>query len=207
MVETNYFREKVRPHPPRKSRCAMSRTAPAEYRAFPADDLPPDAEDRIRRLEEAVAALQETELVEERVAERVVGRLRKSPPPELSELAGREPRAVSEPPANGSATASPESAATPEKSGWLFLDLWTELRTMARMIADHRFKLSVTARLGPIGVLVGYIFAWLLIGSIPFVGWALERVIDVALIVILYVILGREARRYRDIFGPVSRWR
>jgi len=168
----------------------MERSA-VSYEHYPTDQLPPEIEERLHRIEEAVAALQDTGIVEARVVERVIERLKSNSGAPLS--AAQE------------ASAARVGQETAEAPRWFLLELWYELRAMVRMIADHRFKLSLTAKIVPILILVVYLLTAFLSSSIPLVGWAFERVVDIVLVVMLYVILSREARRYRETYG--DNWR
>lgn len=181
---------------------------------YAASDHPSDVEARLRRLEASVTALQDTQLMEDRVAERVVGKLRKSPMRSLrdsasvivdagkmllplkSENSGRMPKPddTVDPPTADAPTAPPA-----DKPGWLIFDLWNELTTFGRMIFDHRYPFSYAGRFGPVIIATAYFFSWLfLAGSI--VGGTLDRILAIALAFMLYKIMSREVQRYRAMF-------
>jgi hypothetical protein len=173
-------------------------------------------EQRVRRLEDAVAALQDTRMLEERVVARVGERLNHNavPPRESSGSlveAGRRllPAAVESFRAHaGSVETVGRLVAPPGKRRhWLLYDLYDELRTVVVMLLDLRYRpyLSWTACLGPPMLLAllltsGY---WLrllypvgsLIADTP-----LDKLLDFFLGLLVYQILAREARRYRATF-------
>lgn len=93
-------------------------------------------EPRVRRLEDALAELQDTRALEDRVVGRVVERVRAMPAaPAAIVVEAHPPVAVSPlllpPPVRG--------------VGWL-ADLLRELRLMVRMLLDPRYRMSWTAR-------------------------------------------------------------
>jgi hypothetical protein len=156
---------------------------------------------RVRRLEEAVAALQDTHLMEDRVADRVVQRLKR--------LAGRENGSVVVesstaivPTAEATKSQSQSSFAPPDpdRPTWLLFDLWAEVRTFGKMLFDHRYPFSYSGRFGPICIAFVYVFCWFFVSGMPIIGGVVERIIDIILAVLLYKIMSREVRRYRTMF-------
>src|SRR5262245_60678186 len=102
-------------------------------------------EQRVPRLENAVAALQDTQLMEDRVVERVVQRVDQAPPARheshsLIVDAGRMllPKTVEAvspdgaPPQNGSSGV--EAAAGAVRSTWLLMEVFRDFRAMLRML-------------------------------------------------------------------------
>ena len=89
---------------------------------------------------------------------------------------------------------------------WLLFDVATEFRAIYAMLFDRRFQFTWAGRLVPLAALVLIILSYWTVGSIPFVGGILDRLVNVALIVIAYKVLSREARRYRELVavaGPM----
>lgn len=175
----------------------------------------PSLERRVDRLEHAVAALQDTEIVEERIVARVTQQLKRSPLKSLRESAtavidsSRMLLPKSEPAASDNYDAAEdakhEATATSTESarskpGWFLIQLWSEVRTFWKSLFDHRYTFSMTGRVAPIGIAFTYLFTWLFIGGIAFVGSVTERIIDVALAMLLYKVLSREVQRYRSMF-------
>jgi hypothetical protein len=170
-------------------------------------ELPAELEMRIQRLEAAVTALQDTPLMEERVVEKVIQRLKRMPIKSLRESteamnATNESTTVS--PEDGQApapdlTISAAAGRTDRRRGWFLFDLWKELRTIGQMFFDHRYHFSWIGRIVPTVLITMYVAFWILIP--PFLVFQIiERALDIAVIVILYFVLSREARMYRSAY-------
>ncbi|HEY7156025.1 MAG TPA: hypothetical protein VH575_18825 [Gemmataceae bacterium] len=167
----------------------------------------PSLEQRVRRLEDALAQLQEQHGIETRI----VAHPPASPPAApampastaaLFDAGKRLLGAVAHPAANaaGSTAASSPSAG----SGgilWLLWDTWAEARAIVRMFVDPRYHLPWSSRAIPI-VLLALILTskyWMPGSSIPFLGdWLLVKLVDLLLAFLLFKWLGHEARRYRQ---------
>jgi hypothetical protein len=153
-------------------------------------------------LEAAVAALQDTPLMEERVVERVIQRLKKTPIKNAKDepIRGSDAKEIGAGsiPVDVNVEPTP-SVGTPscDRRGWFLFDLLSEFRTIGQMTFDHRYRFSWIGRVGPIVIAVIYIFLWLLIGGSGILG-IFERIFDIVLVVLLYHILSREARIYRS---------
>jgi hypothetical protein len=160
-------------------------------------DHPTDVEQRLRRLETAVAALQDTQLMEERVAERIAQKTKRSPLNALRDTATVIVDASKALVPTGSASSTSNAPPT-DKTGWLLIDLWSEVRTFGKMLFDHRYPFSYAGRFGPVIIACAYVFSWMFLGGI--VGSILERLIDIVLAFVLYKIMSREVQRYRCMF-------
>ena len=163
-------------------------------------------EPRIRRLEQAVAALGDTQLMEDRVVERVVRRI--EPPTNGSGVfagASRLFKGRAQPlkpvEAEHETAAPPEPApappAVPSRSGWLIPEFIQEVRWMSRMCTDYRYRLSWPGWVVPIACIVIGILSWFLIGGLPVIGGIADRIVNILLVVIVYKSLSREVQRYR----------
>lgn len=170
------------------------------------EPLPPGAPDlealerRVAHLEDAVAALQDTAALEDRLATRVAERIHRGPAASgvLIEVGRRLL------PAFGPAIPSGSDGASAGRA-WLFSDLYTELRAIFWMYLDRRYRVGWTCRLLPPVFLVVLLMSWWVLGGVPFVGPLLDKTFDVALVVVTYKVLSREAQRYREAilsFGP-----
>ena len=190
----------------------------AESMPYPAEESVPAAagpadslEHRVHRLEDAVASLQDTRGLEERITERVAERMKRSAPVAVGRAAdvqpavGRQvaPAPVSPAPADArtraAATAAPAAGARPP---WLLVDVYQDMRAMVRMFIDRRYQVSWSARLIPLAALVGMVLSWLILGGIWFIGPLLDRVVDILLAFVAYKALSREAARYRATMAP-----
>ncbi len=160
---------------------------------------------RVSRLEATVAALQDTRQLEQRLTERVTGRLRRETKAATAAgvivETGRQllPAALQVVRAESDPAPAPATAGT--RPTWLFFDLYSELRAIYWMLLDPRFRLSWSARVLP---LVGLFFAvgvWFFFdGRLLYLGTIIDKVIDAAVVVLVYKILAREARRYREAY-------
>jgi len=185
--------------------------APGFERADEADITWATLEQRVRRLEDVVATIQDTKQMEERVAERVadkVTRLGPSLPRESpSRLldagrrllpAARELLLPAPPPASG--TDGTNTATMPDvRPTWLLLEFWNELRLFLRMILDPRYRLTWIARVALLGFIPFILISfWLVPGSsIPVVGSLVDKVVDLLVAFLVYKIFVREANFYR----------
>src|SRR3954471_4479 len=108
-----------------------------------ANGVPAEAlEHRVRRLEEAVAAIQDTQLMEDRVVERVVHRVEHfAAPSGPGFFAGTArmllPRTSDSAPENG---ATNGTAAARRSSG--IVGIFQGLRWILRMLGDYRYRMT-----------------------------------------------------------------
>jgi hypothetical protein len=179
----------------------------------------PALEQRVGRLEDAVAALQDTRLLEERVVARVGERLNRnalSPardPAGVLIQAGRRllPAALETiRTQTGPADAQARPAAPSQRRSWLILDLFAELQTVARMYLDLRFRpfLSWTACLLPplllAAILISAYWLQLFPGGNFIANTPLDKLLDFVLALFLYKFIIHQARRYQEMFPDVS---
>jgi hypothetical protein len=171
-------------------------------------------EQRLHRLEDAVAALQDTRQIEERLLERLLQQVRPGPPPQPprpSEQVTAAPRpapppepppAPPPPPSSIDVTAKViQHAPTVLRQAWLITDMLRELRAMVRMFFDVRYTVGWPARLTvlvllPLILVSGWVMPFT---SVPVFGALmviLDKVLDLMLAFFLYKVLSREAQRY-----------
>jgi hypothetical protein len=181
--------------------------------AQPADGLHAQAlEERVRRLEEVVAALQDTHALEERVAERVAARVAPASDNGVRAKAGllfeagrhllpAAVEALSEPsPPPVAVPAQP--AATGLRPPWLLFDVYAEARVIVRMYLDPRFRLTWQARLLPLVLLAAIATSWVWLPGTSIlpsiVSTLIMKVVDLFLALVLFKVLHREVTRYRN---------
>jgi hypothetical protein len=171
-------------------------------------------EQRVRRLEDAVALIQDTRQMEERVVERVSVRLRRESAPALKESAGllvnagrqllpaaltmiRTETAKAEPPVEASSGGGPRS--------WLVFDAYREARAMVRMFFDRRYRMSLPARVAPPMLFAAILTSWIWLPGTSLLpsllATPLVKTVDVLLAFFAFKILSREARRYREVLS------
>jgi len=167
-------------------------------------------EQRVSRLECAVAAMQDSPLAEQRIVERVVERLKDGTPAPARESAnlvvetGRRllPMAVGIVAPTAPATAAVEPDASPARP-WLLYEAYCEARTMLHMYLDPRYRHQMTwsGRVVPL-VLLAAIFTtyiWLPGSAVlpDIVSGPIIKLVDLVLAFILFKVLHREAQRYK----------
>src|SRR5262245_27009584 len=136
-------------------------------------------EERVRRLEDAVAVLQEQQARSEAI--------RAGQPPQVR-VGVPFPDLGPNPPLPGA------------RLPWLLHDLLTDLGSICRMFLDHRYRVAWSTWLAVICIVPLILTSgwWFLPAHIPAIGDILEKTMDFVLAFILYKALSREARRYRD---------
>ncbi|HXG12892.1 MAG TPA: hypothetical protein VNK04_24255 [Gemmataceae bacterium] len=200
----------------------------------PTDGL--SLEERVRRLEDAVAHWEDTQDLEERLVRRVLEHVRPASP-KLGSVrqttalmldVGRQllpvavealqartaeaetqaaPAAVQAVPAEARAapTEAPP-APTAERRPWLIVDLYTDLRTLGRMLRDPLYRTVWLSRgFLPLGLTAAILTSGIWLYLVP--GFALLpgvvagpviKVVDLFLAFVLCKVLQREIRRYRE---------
>jgi hypothetical protein len=158
--------------------------------------------ERIRRLEDAIAALQDTRALEERVLNRVSETVR----PRVAESAFQrldgDRRPTPAPAPLPLPPMPPLKALAPGalRSGWTLFELVGEIRTFVRMFFDVRYRVSwftwlVTVIGLPFVLLSHWVMPYYLI---PVLGPVLDKVVDLFVVLFIYKILSLEAQRYRE---------
>jgi hypothetical protein len=164
-------------------------------------------EQRVQRLEDAVATLQDTKRLEDRLADRITKRLKRESPQatpvsgEVLVAAGRQllpaamdmiriqtdnaERRLLLPPVTG-------------KQPWLLLDFYVEMRSIVRLYLDRRYRVTWMARVVPLAALFIVLFSWFFLSGIWIVGPVLDRVLLVVLAFFVYKVLSREVQLYRQ---------
>jgi hypothetical protein len=177
-----------------------------------------EMESRMRRLENAIAAIADTRDIEERVLEKMKSRVEPQPPvaalappvqsqpppalpvpPEMLVAAGQAllPSALNAMSAGLAAATDPRNAQPQQPSllspqAWLMTDLLMELRSFGMMFLDFRFRPSWTVRIVPLACLAMIVLNYFLLTALP------ERLFDIFLVVLAYKSLARDAARYRQ---------
>ena len=168
-------------------------------------------EQRVRRLEDALAQLQHQRGIETRIATHVP--TPRPPTPATApataasaamlfdvgkRLLGAASNAVTQAP-------PPSPAAVPPSGGsgvlWLLRDTWAEARAIVRMFLDPRYHLPWSSRVIPLVLLAAILTSkyWVPGSSIYILGdWLLVKLVDLLLAFLLFKWLGHEARRYRQ---------
>jgi hypothetical protein len=180
----------------------------------PADDVDPNEtiESRLCRLERAIAALQDTRLIEQRLLDRVTQRLEAIPPraddregtgsspstswiPGALRLVGQQFMAATRP------EAEPPRASFFSAKSWILTDLIQEVRTFVMLYFDYRYRPSLPARVIPPAAICIFLFSWIGLRNFvfaTFVGAMIDYTINLFMVVLVYKTLQREAARYKS---------
>lgn len=183
---------------------------------------------RVRRLENTVATLQDTRLLEDRVSERIANRLSRKPGKttmrekasviidvgrKLLPLAAEKPEPTLSQSDASAASSSAHAAEPPAQSIWLLYDIYSEGLAILRMFIDPHYKMPWRSRLIPMILFVAILTSWFwlpgtaILEKLPggsLVGTLLDKVVDLILAFFLFKILGREAKRYQQTFPSLA---
>ncbi len=178
-------------------------------------------EQRVKRLEDALASLQDTRVLEDRVFQRVSLKMEApKPPPDPPPKSKEQPvpenlqekvSANEKPPGpdisenikeKAGEFISTSTGVSPQvvRHSWFLWDVWSELRTILRMFFDVRYRLAWTTRLA-VSILLVLILTsqwWVPFASIPWIGPIWDKVVDLILAFFMFKILVREGQRYRE---------
>lgn len=164
-------------------------------------------EERIRKLELALAELQNTSDLESRVAARVSNQIAQELAPgggasskaSLVEL-GKRLLGVMSPPAPRTLGPRPDG----KRPGWLLLEVWAEARAIFRMYVDPRYRMTWVGRVVPVVLLIGFLFASYCVALVPLIGPFLVKIpflveaVQLVMAFVLFKVLSHEARRFRE---------
>jgi hypothetical protein len=170
-------------------------------------------EQRVRRLEEAVASLQDTAQLEARIAERVSTRVKRDPSHDFQDISAAPVRAGlrltptdREPVRPQPAEQAPQPSAR-IRAPWLLWDAYAEAQAMLRMYFDPRYRASRLARVVPPVLFLLILTSWLWLPGTGFLPGAImiipDKLIDLVLAFLAFKVLAREARRYREVIADL----
>lgn len=143
-------------------------------------------EERVRKLEEKVAAIPATTASEESIVEKVTERIQAQmpempPPPPTVDLRMVE--------------------AVLGKQSWLIVEIFRDLRNIFAMFFDIRFKVGWGTRVLTIVLLVLIFLSgvWFPLSWTPGIGWIFDKTLDLILAFVMVKALLRESHRYQQI--------
>lgn len=84
---------------------------------------------------------------------------------------------------------------------WLVLEAYHDIRAIGKMFVDRRYRVRWSTWVVPIGVVAAMLLSWMILGSIWIVGPWLDKIVDLILAFLAYKVLVREAQRYRATMG------
>lgn len=178
-----------------------------------------ELEGRVHSLEDAVARLEDTHALEERVVARLTERLPQAKVAAdrdtgiieervMARLAERLPAATSQP-TDGAAPSEPSLLFRwgGAWTSWLFLDMIREAKLLVQMIFDHRYQMAWTTRLVVIvflpAILTAHwwmpvLFFWFPLMWLDATAALCVSLVNLLLAFALYKALSREVRRYDE---------
>jgi hypothetical protein len=180
----------------------------------PAPDAPkngPDAlEQRVQRLEDAVALLQDTKRLEERIADRLAKRSKRGEPSPgatggLIVDAGQKllPAALNLIRTHTDQAAPQEGQPSPSPPrSWLLFDAYAEARAMVRMYFDPRYRPTLQAKVLPPVLFLAILTSWFWVPGTS-ITLIVMKVVDVLMAFLAFKVLSREVRRYRDLVQDI----
>lgn len=211
--------EPPRPKQPKQTQLMLAEEKFPVETSHSTDPFALQWEERLRRLEDSLAQLQDLNQIESRVAERVATQIRKDLPAErkTSSVDSAKARATNDAASNviwsfgrqllggGTRTKSLRN----ETNGHQTSDhqpvsfLWStvaDLRAMVYMFVDPRYSAPVWGRGAAVLLVLAFLFsAWWAPGAmIPLVGWLIVKVFELLVAFVLIKVLTYEARRYRQ---------
>jgi hypothetical protein len=179
----------------------------------PSLEKPEDLEQRVHRLEDAVAALQDTRGVEDRVVERVSRRLNRKATQAAADATGGLANATRQllPAAvdairnqadHAEAHAQASASAAPPHPPWILTEAYADARAMVRMYFDPRYRASWMARAIPLILLAAIVTSWIWLPGTMIIYSPLmtiiDKIVDLVLAFLAFKILSREVHRYRQ---------
>jgi hypothetical protein len=179
---------------------------------LPAEDNPVAAgidsrseglETRVCRLEDAVASLQDTKPMEERIVERVSSRLADDSSSLLRSGRPLLPAAIGALNAQADIVHQPEPAARADgsRAKWFLIEIYAEARLIVRMYLDRRYRMTWIGLVIPPVFIVAIAFSYYLLPgtSLPVLGTIIDKSVDLFLAFVVFKVLSREAHRYREL--------
>jgi hypothetical protein len=167
----------------------------------PVEDRLTELEERILKLETALAERSTSALTEDALVDRVIAKLSAaaglSQPPDGTDrvlVLASSHDDLPQPP-KGAVLHPPEAVTDPSQRTWFLAQLLAEFRLSLSMYFDPRYRISRTAQFVLPGIAILFV-----------VNYFLERALDVLLCVIGYTLITRELGRYRDVLSYLSRY-
>jgi hypothetical protein len=155
-----------------------------------ADPKLADLERRIEALETKVAAIPDSRQIEEHVTERVKASL--PPPVDAAQAPSFKDIELPIP--------SVQNVVAAAKTTWAIFEILNELRVLFWTLFDRRYHMAWITRFVTIGLLILIVTSqwWVPLAKVEFVGPLLDKVADLVLGLILFMVLNFETRRYKE---------
>lgn len=166
--------------------------------------------ERLQKLEKAMVELQDTQLLEDRIVERLKPRQEQiavTPENGTKAATAAEPPALAAQPAPAAVQTpphvSPSPGPGPQESSppWLIFDIFNEVRNMVAMFFDIHYRVGWMSRTIAGFLICVLIFLpeslWVPMYWIPGVYWVFINLVKLLVAFFVYKLLSREARRYQ----------
>ncbi len=173
-------------------------------------------EDRIRKLESALAERPAPPADDDAVTERVIAKLTaiageaRSATDRVLVLAGGDSYPLAPPPPQGAVLHPPAQPVDTTQRHWFFTQIWAEIRLVFRMYFDPHYRVSRTTQFAIPGIALLLVFDYFFFSvwvSIVFVSPIVERLLAVCLGILAYKLIVRELGRYREVLEYLARYR
>ncbi len=170
-------------------------------------DRAEELEDRVRKLETALAD-------DDAVADRVIAKLstiatERERHPESDRMLVLAAPMIAPPPPPQGAVLHPPAAADATERKWFLHQVAAELRLVATMYFDPRYRISRTTQFALPGIALVLIFNYFFFSvwvNIAFLSPVLERLLVAVLALVGYKLLTRELARYREVLDYLARY-
>lgn len=173
-------------------------------------------EDRLRKLETALAERPPAVVGEDAVADRVIAKLSAIADEARSGNGSQRVLVLdgasdyAPPPPQGAVLHPPaRPEADPAGSRWFLAQLWAEARLVFRMYFDPHYRISRTTQFALPGIALLLVFNYYFFSvwvSVPFLSPVVERVLALFLGVLGYKLVVREIARYRNVLEYLARY-
>jgi hypothetical protein len=154
---------------------------------FAADSKLADIEARVLALETKVASLPDTRQIDERIKANLPPPIDPTQAPSFKDIELPIP--------------SVETLVTTAKTTWALVEMFAEMKTLLWMLVDRRYHMGWLTRLLTIGLVILILvshFIW------PFARWDMvvspiwDKLVDLVIGLILFMVLHFEMRRYKE---------
>jgi hypothetical protein len=141
-------------------------------------------------LETKVAALPDPQQVEERITANVKANL----PPPVDPTAAPSFKDIQIP------LPSMETVVAGAKTTWTIFEMFNELRMLFWTLLDRRYHMAWVTRLIAIALLILILTSqwWVPFAKVEYIGPVLDKIADLLLGLILFLVLSFEVRRYKE---------
>jgi len=152
-----------------------------------------ELERRVVALEAKVAVIPDSKQLEERVTEKVKASL---PPPVAQIDPTRAPgfKDIEIP------IPSVQTVVATAKTTWMIFEMFAELRMLFWTLFDRRYHMAWITRFTTIALLILIITSqwWVPLAKVDYIGGLLDKIADLVLGLILFMVLSFETRRYKE---------